>query len=49
MIKNKMLKRILAFALCTLLFAGMTPESLLAAEAGESTEESAGISGNEAV
>ena len=48
MIKNKMLKRILAFALCTLLFAGMTPESLLAAEAGEGIEKAAGISGNEA-
>ena len=49
MIKNKMSKRILAFALCALLTAGMIPESILAAEAGESTEESAGISGNEAV
>ena len=48
MIKNKMSKRILAFALCALLTAGMIPESILAAEAGESTEESAGISGNEA-
>jgi len=48
MIKNKMSKRILAFALCALLTAGMIPESIFAAEAGESTEESVGISGNEA-
>ncbi len=47
MFTNRLSKRILAFALCALLTAGMIPESILAAEAGESTGEAAVVSGND--
>ena len=47
MYKNKMLKRILSYVLCTMLILGLVPESMLTADAAGITAESVDISENE--
>ncbi|MBR5377302.1 MAG: hypothetical protein IK139_08480, partial [Lachnospiraceae bacterium] len=42
MLKKGISRKILAFALCVLLIAGMVPESILAAETGTAVEEQSG-------
>ena len=42
MLKKGISRKILAFALCVLLIAGMAPESILAAEAGTAAQEQSG-------